>query len=60
MNDQLLEKELFIRLTVRVFHGSPFVFLSLPFGFESGMWDVIVLIPDHCLSIYFLISFLTC
>ena len=24
-----------------------------PFGFEGGMWDVIVLIPDHCLSIYF-------
>ena len=25
---------------------------SFPFGFEGGMWDV--LIPDHCLSIYFL------
>ena len=23
------------------------------FGFEGGMWDLIVLIPDHCLSIYF-------
>ena len=23
------------------------------FGIEGGMWDVIVLIPDHCLSIYF-------
>ena len=22
-------------------------------GIEGGMWDVIVLIPDHCLSIYF-------
>ena len=22
-------------------------------GFEDRMWDVIVLIPDHCLSIYF-------
>ena len=21
-------------------------------GFEGGMWDLIVLIPDHCLSIY--------
>ena len=20
---------------------------------EGGMWDVIVLIPDHCLSVYF-------
>ena len=24
-----------------------------PFGNESGKWDVIVLIPDHCHSIYF-------
>ena len=24
-----------------------------PFGIEDGMWDVIVLIPGHCLSIYF-------
>ena len=23
---------------------------SFPFGFESGMWDLIVLVPDHCLS----------
>ena len=29
---------------------------SFPFGIEGGMWDVIVLIPDHCLSIYFLLS----
>ena len=26
---------------------------SFPFGFEGGMWDLIVLIPGHCLSIYF-------
>ena len=26
---------------------------SFPFGIEGGMWDVIVLIPFHCLSIYF-------
>ena len=27
---------------------------SFPFGFEGGwMWDLIVLIPDHCLSINF-------
>ena len=25
---------------------------SFPFGIEGGMWGVIVLIPDHCLSIY--------
>ena len=26
---------------------------SFPFGIEGGIWDVIVFIPDHCLSIYF-------
>ena len=26
---------------------------SFPFGTEGWMWDVIVLIPDHCLCIYF-------
>ena len=25
---------------------------SFPFGTEGGMWDVIVLFSDHCLSIY--------
>ena len=26
---------------------------SFLFGFEGGMWDVIVLIPDHGFSIFF-------
>ena len=26
---------------------------SFPFGIEGRMWVVIVLIPDHCLSVYF-------
>ena len=26
---------------------------SFPFAFKGGMWDLIVLIPDHCFSIYF-------
>ena len=31
-----------------------FVFvLFFLFGIEDRMWGVIVLIPDHCLSIYF-------
>ena len=30
------------------------MFLSL-FGSEAGMWDLIVLVPDHCLSFYFLL-----
>ena len=35
---------------------SIFVCLSFPFGFEDGMWDLIILIPDHSLSIYFIES----
>ena len=36
-----------------VFRGrlSICVCASFPFGFACGMWDLIVLIPDHCLSI---------
>ena len=25
---------------------------SFPLGFEGGMWDLIVLVPDHCLSFF--------
>ena len=28
--------------------------LMVPFGFEGRMWDLIVSVPDHCLSFYFL------
>ena len=30
----------------------------LPVWFEGGMWYLIVLMPDHCLSIYFFIHFM--
>ena len=26
------------------------------FWFRGGMWDLIVLIPDHCLSVYLMIN----
>ena len=29
------------------------MFPSFPFGIEGGIWDVIILIPDHYLSTYF-------
>ena len=29
------------------------VCVSFPFGFEGGIWDLIVLIPDYYLSSYF-------
>ena len=25
---------------------------SFPFGFEGGIWDLIVYVPDHCLYFY--------
>ena len=27
--------------------------LYFPFGFEGRIWDLIVSVPDHCLSFYF-------
>ena len=48
-------------VSVRVFRkrlsNSVCILFSL-FGIEGGMWDVIVLIPDHCLSIYFIDMFI--
>ena len=31
-----------------------YVFSCVPFGFEGRMWDLIVSVPDHCLSFYFI------
>ena len=30
------------------------VFTSFPFGFEGRIWDLIVSVPDHYLSFYYL------
>ena len=30
---------------------------SFPFGFNGGMWDLIVLVPDHCLCFFFFFFF---
>ena len=48
-------KKLFIWFTVHAFHKllSIYVFSYFPFGFEGRMWDLIVSVPDHCLSFYF-------
>ena len=40
---------LFIFVNVFLFF---FVRPSFPFGFKDGMWGLIVLILDHCLSMY--------
>ena len=29
------------------------VCVPFSFHFEGGIWDLIVLVPDHCLSFYF-------
>ena len=36
--------------------SSIYVFSYFPFGFEGRIWDLIVSVPDHCLSFYFVIS----
>ena len=48
-------KELFIRFTASAFRKllSINVFSYFPFGFEGRMWDLIVSVPDHCLSFFF-------
>ena len=47
--------KLFIRFTASAFRKLPsiYVFSYFPFGFEGRMWDLIVSVPDHCLSFYF-------
>ena len=54
MNDHLFGKELFIRFSASAFRKLPsiYVFSYFPFGFEGRMWDLIVSVPDHCLSFY--------
>ena len=51
----LFGKELFIRFSASAFRKLPsiYVFSYFPFGFEGRMWDLIVSVPDHCLSFYF-------
>ena len=56
LNDHLFGKELFIRFSASAFRKLPpvYVFSYFPFGFEGRMWDLIVSVPDHCLSFYLL------
>ena len=52
LNDHLFGKELFILFTASAFRKLPsiYVFSYFPFGFEGRIWDLIVSVPDHCLS----------
>ena len=42
-------------VTASAFRKLPsiYVFSYFPFGFEGRMWDLIVSVPDHCLSFHF-------
>ena len=44
-----------MRFTASAFRKLPsiYVFSYFPFGFEGRMWDLIVSVPDRCLSFYF-------
>ena len=46
--------DLFILFAASAFRGlsSIYVFSYFPFGFEGRIWDLIVSVPDHCLSFY--------
>ena len=54
LNDHLFGKELFIQFTASAFRKLPsiYVFSYFSFGFEGRMRDLIVSVPDHCLSFY--------
>ena len=49
-------KELFILFAASAFRklSSIYVLSYFPFGFEGRIWDLIVSVPDHCLSFYFI------
>ena len=55
LNGHLFGKELFVRFAASAFRKLPsvYVFTYFPFGFEGKMWDLIVSVPDHCLSFYY-------
>ena len=55
LGGRLFGRELFIRFVASAFGRLPSVcvFGYFPFGFDGRMWDLIVSVPDHCLSFYF-------
>ena len=55
LNDHLPVKKLFIRCTALAIRQvlSIYVFSYFLFGFEGRIWDLIVSVPDQCLSFYF-------
>ena len=59
LGGQLFGKKLFIRLTASALRKLPSIYLFsyFPFVFEGRIWDLIVSVPEHCLTFYFLCLF---
>ena len=55
LNDNLSGKELFIRVTACAFRKvlSFYIVCYFPLDFEGRIWDLILSVPDHCLSFSF-------
>ena len=55
LGGRLFGKGLFVLFAAGAFRGlsSVCVFGCFPFGFGGGVWDLIVSVPDHCLSFCF-------
>ena len=55
LGGRLFGRELFVLFAAGAFRklSSIYVFSCFPFSFGGGMWDLIVSVPDHCLSFYF-------
>ena len=57
IDDRLFGKELFILFAASAFRKLSSIYVHVfsyfPFGFEGRIWDLIVSVPDHCLSFYF-------
>ena len=53
---------MFIRFTARAFREllSVYVFSYFPLGFKGRIWDLIISVPDHCLSFYLPCSKMNC
>ena len=52
LGGRLFGRRLFVLFAAGAFRGlsSVCVFGCFPFGFEGRIWDLIVSVPDHCLS----------
>ena len=52
LGGRLFGRGLFVLFAASAFRklSSIYVFSYFPFGFEGRIWDLIVSVPDHCLS----------